>query len=347
MSTPRRRHPRRWRAVLAATLSAALGLVGAAGAHASETSSSGPTDEKVLHQVAMPGSPDGVPSWGTGRTQLFTYPASLYSLAHPGTNPRGANDFSCHPREGHNPVVLLPGTNSDAYASWSMYAPKLAALGYCVFSPNVNGLPGLPNFGYTGDIPTSARAVSAFIDRVLGATGASKVDIVGWSQGGGPLPNYYITRLGGDHKVGRLIALAPSNHGIGRPAASRWLSQVVGQAGHARAEALADSAHVAAYEQQLGSSRFMQDLYGSGPVTRPGVSYTIIEGRYDDTVAPYTNAFLHEPGVTNILVQNVCPTDMASHVNMTYDTNVYQMVVNALDPAHARRVSCVFQPFLG
>ena len=91
----------------------------------------------------------------------------------------------------------------------------------------------------------------------------------------------------------------------------------------------------------------MKELYGNGPVTRPGVKYTVIEGRYDDVVVPFTNAFLYEPGVKNILVQNICHSDHASHVNFTYDTNVYQMAVNALDPDQAKPVVCVPQPFLG
>src|SRR5258708_5794019 len=41
---------------------------------------------------------------------------------------------------------------------------------------------------------------------------ASKVDLVGWSQGG-MMPRYYINDLGGAAKVNMLVALAPSNYG--------------------------------------------------------------------------------------------------------------------------------------
>lgn len=75
--------------------------------------------------------------------------------------------------------------------------------GYCVLALSygenllsLNGrLPGL------GDIPTSARQLSSFIDTVRFWTGASKVDIVGHFQGG-LMPNYYIKKLGGASKVG-------------------------------------------------------------------------------------------------------------------------------------------------
>lgn len=86
--------------------------------------------------------------------------------------------------------------------------------------PQLQRLKLLPSFAYTGDIRVSAKAVSGFVDRVLTATKSKRVDLIGWSQGGGPLPNYYITKLGGDKKVNKLIALAPSNHGVG-PRASQ------------------------------------------------------------------------------------------------------------------------------
>jgi triacylglycerol esterase/lipase EstA (alpha/beta hydrolase family) len=52
----------------------------------------------------------------------------------------------------------------------------------------------------------------SFVNLVLWATGAGKVDVVGDSQGG-MMPNYYIKRLGGASKVHTFVALAPSNHG--------------------------------------------------------------------------------------------------------------------------------------
>ena len=353
------------RTITIAASTAAIGLVPTAGAqaHAAPASDaqahaapaadtpgySGYTPEEAafLKTVEVKGSPGGVPSGSDGPIQRIFYTASSYATSHPGTNPPGANNFSCKPKKGQNPVVLLPGTKSDGYVSWSMYTPQLRARGYCPFVANFNGLPWLSSVDYTGDIRKSAKATSIFINRVLRETGSKKVDIIGWSQGGGSQPNYYIQKLGGDKKVGKMIGIAPANHGVGGPAISKWINEALPDETHTSIEDAAKSVHMASYPQQLASSQLMKELYHSGKVTRPGVKYINIEGKYDYVVAPYTNAFIREPGVKNITVQDTCPQDHATHVNFPYDTNVAQMVFNALDPDNTKPVKCKPQPFIG
>ena len=65
-------------------------------------------------------------------------------------------------------------------------------------------------------IEDSAAQLKAFVDKVLAATGAAKVSMVGHSQGG-MMPRYYIKFLGGASKVDDLVGLAPSNHGTANP----------------------------------------------------------------------------------------------------------------------------------
>ncbi|MFE2642592.1 esterase/lipase family protein [Streptomyces nigra] len=284
------------------------------------------------------------------RPVLDVAAAVAYGLVHPEAAPAGADDWSCRPsREHPRPVVLLHGSAANAYANWSMLAPYLKSLGYCVFAPNYGGTPGNP-FKATGPIPKSARQVARYVDRVLKATGASKVDLVGHSQGGGPTPRWYLRFEGGTdpahpkrNKVRRLIALAPSNHGgdisgvgtvTGRLGLDPAVSAVVGQA----------------WSDQMVGSAVNRRLDRDGD-TQPGVSYTVVSTRYDLFATPYRNNFLTAgPGATvrNILIQDVCPQDMSDHLSLAYDTNAAQLVRNALDPAHARPVRCgLTLPLLG
>ncbi|MFI7405369.1 hypothetical protein ACIBW9_33635 [Streptomyces sp. NPDC049541] len=94
-------------------------------------------------------------------------------------------------------------------------------------------------------------------------------------------------------------------------------------------------------DQTVGSPVFRQ-LYAKGD-TEPGVTYTNIVTKLDEVVTPYTHQFLTAgPGATvnNILLQNVCPLELTGHLGSPYDPNVYQLVLNALDPAHATPVRC-------
>src|SRR5690349_14099496 len=126
--------------------------------------------------------------------------------------PPGTNDFSCKPPAAHpRPVVLLEGLggNSDA---WRVFAPTLKADGYCLFTINYGEHPLLKLLPYAieGVVPMeqSAKELAAFVQRVLTATGASKVDIVGHSEVT-VVPRWYLERLGGAAYVQKFVELTP------------------------------------------------------------------------------------------------------------------------------------------
>lgn len=130
-------------------------------------------------------------------------------------SPPGANDPSCTlTEERPNPVILLNATATTQWA-YSAGAPYLANRGYCVYTFNYGNITPIPSFPIQGlaDIEGSAREISRKIDQIMRRTGAKKVDLVGWSQGGGLLPHYYIDFLGGDKKVEKVIGIAPGDHG--------------------------------------------------------------------------------------------------------------------------------------
>jgi triacylglycerol esterase/lipase EstA (alpha/beta hydrolase family) len=262
--------------------------------------------------------------------------AALYALSHPTASPPGSNDFSCQPTAAHpRPVVLSNGTGANAYDDWAGLSGVLKRDGYCVFAPNLGGPEG-GLFQALGDIPTTAGQFGQYIDKVLAATGASKVDIVGHSQGG-MMPRYYLKNLGGASKVGTLVGLAPSNHGTDLDGLVTAVRSLPG--GGDFADGVIDVVCPACVQQEVGSS-FLTTL-NSGGDTMPGVNYTVVATRTDEVVTPYTSAYLSGSKVTNLRLQDYCLLDGTEHINITYDHIAIQLVRNALDPAHAWTPNCL------
>ncbi|WP_313025093.1 lipase [Mobilicoccus sp.] len=311
---------------------------------ASSTASSEPAPSEVTDPIMSPHSPNGVPAGPVGRPYLTWPLASSHSKLHPGSRPMGANDCSCRPSPGTRPVVLIPGTGEDAFATWSLYAPQLKAAGLCVYTFNVNPVTNPMDEAkpFSGHIRSSAAFLGTFVDRVLASTGADKVDLVGHSQGGGPLPRAYLKYEGGSAKVARLIGLVPSNHGT----TVYGLQKLLAREGTASNWLLTTNARLHnnyALPEQLVGSPFLTDL-NKGGMTQPGVEYTVITTRYDDVVTPYTNAVIDEPGVKNIVMQDLCTLDHTDHFGFTYDPVALQVVINTLRPEKATPLKCVYVP---
>ncbi|WP_194838407.1 triacylglycerol lipase [Nocardia sp. XZ_19_369] len=270
-------------------------------------------------------------------------------LTQPGGSLLGANDWNCRPSAAHpNPVVLAHGTGGGAQTNWGVYAPLLANQGYCVYSMTYGAydLPW-PISAIGGMLPMeqSAPQFAAFVNRVLAATGARKVDIVGHSQGNF-IGNYFVKRLGGAAKVDKLVAIAPP-----------WLGSNV-----------AGVAEIAAFSQRLGAGPAFDALVGSlcqacrqvfagsdfvralnaDGVYHPAVTYTNIATRLDELVVPYTSGLVPGPNVTNIVVQDGCGEDFSEHAGIAGSPRAAAYVLNALDPAHPQDVPCGFiPPFTG
>jgi triacylglycerol lipase len=267
--------------------------------------------------------------------------ADEYAKQHPEASPQQTNDWSCIPTAARpEPVVLLHGTYSNAYTTWAYLAPALVAAGYCVYALNYGGATGNPSKG-TGDIRESARQLGAFVDRVLASTEASKVDIVGYSEGG-LLARWYLRfGRGADradparNKVARLITLGATNHGT-TVSGLAYLSALMRGLGET-----ADAADTAARQQEVGSPLVRQ--LDTGGDTEPGIAYTAIASRYDLVSTPYRATFLKAgPGATvdNVTLQEGCAIDHIGHVDLTYDPRVLSYVLRALDPAASREATC-------
>jgi triacylglycerol esterase/lipase EstA (alpha/beta hydrolase family) len=256
-----------------------------------------------------------------------------YAQSSPTASPPGANDWSCKPSRAHpRPVVLVHGTFIDMAGDWQALSPLLANHGYCVFALNYGSSNGSGAFGIdaTGPIPASAEELSAFVAKVLAATGASQVDLVGHSQGG-MMPRYYLRFLGGAASVGTLVGLAPSNHGTTVNGFFTLAGLIPG------AESFAGFCQ--ACEEQAAGSAFLTKLNAGGE-TVGKVRYTVIESANDEVVTPYTSAFLTGRRVTNILLQAQCPLDQGEHLSMPYDHIADADALNALDPRHPVAAAC-------
>jgi triacylglycerol esterase/lipase EstA (alpha/beta hydrolase family) len=245
---------------------------------------------------------------------------------------------SCHSGAHPYPVVLVGGTWANQADDFAAVSPLLADNGYCVYTDNLGSAAGAP-LAQTGDIPTSASELATVVDKVLAATGAGKVDLVGHSQGGGVLPRWYLAFDGGASKVSQLVGLAPSNHGTTVDGLQTLAGDLgaVGVLGDAF-----DALGSVSATQQLAGSTVNTTLDAHGD-TVPGVTYTDIVSRNDEVVTPYTNQFLTAgPGATvhNILLQNVCALDQGDHLSVVYDHIALRLMLNALDPSTAKQPAC-------
>ncbi|HZJ05236.1 MAG TPA: alpha/beta fold hydrolase [Nocardioidaceae bacterium] len=242
-------------------------------------------------------------------------PAQAAGSKYPtlGIPPAGANDWACETtRRRPHPAVIVHGTFGDQKSLLDPLSLSLKRDGFCVFSLDYGNRA-------TGPIQDSARELKRFVNRVLGATDAGKVQIVGHSQGG-MMPRYYIKNLGGAGKVEDLVGLAPSNHG----------TESTGS--------FSTKSFCPACAQQAAGSDFLTAL--NNPDETPGtVDYTQVVTKYDEVVTPYTSGFLTPgPRSTNITLQDYCPVNLAEHVTIPMDRLAIAWTLNAFrrhGPANA------------
>lgn len=259
----------------------------------------------------------------------------------PDSNAPGTNIWTCKPSAAHpNPVVLVHGTMGNRSTNWQTYGPLLRNNGYCVFSLTYGSTLALPYpgaLGGLGDMRTSAGELKAYIERVLSATGAREVDLIGHSQGT-IMPNYYVKYLGGAAKVDKYISLAPVWKGTQLVSPITLIRSIFGIPAELTPVCVACA-------QFAPGTEFMKQIQAGGAAT-PGVTYTNIMSKYDELVVPYTSG--SQPGMKNIVVQDSCALDFSEHFEIAADKNASIHVLNALDPAHPRPLTCsLMLPFIG
>ncbi len=284
--------------------------------------------------------PAGVAA-GSGQYPVpYTFSANVIAAAaHPNTPPPGSNNWSCRPSAAHpRPVVLVHGLFANMTDNWQTMSPLLANNGYCVFALTYGVSSSLqsPTNQFGGLLPMeqSATQLSAFVNRVLAATGAHTVDIVGHSEGA-TMPDYYIEYLGGAAKVTRYVGVSGVKHGT----TLHGIGTLVNEFG-ALFPGAPDSisSTCGSCQEFLVGSDYIRKLEARAPAKR--VTYTNISTRYDELVSPYTSSFLAGPNVTNITLQDHCKLDFSDHLSIISSPITGRYILNALDPAHAKPPPC-------
>jgi triacylglycerol lipase len=276
-------------------------------------------------------------------------PSAVLAGLQPDADAPGTNIWTCQPTAEHpRPVVLVHGLTGNKATNWPTYGPLLKNNGYCVFALTygVNKLAPTPldQFGGTNRMEDSAVELKAFVEKVLAATGATQVDIVGHSEGT-VVPNYYAKFLGGASKIKRYVAIAPLWHGT-NPAGLDTLSTMGTPFGLTALLGQSLDPFFASGPQLLAGSAFWAKMRSGGTPIVPGIEYTNIVTQYDELVQPYTSGI--EPGMTNHIVQRYCPLDFSEHFQIVADPIAARIVLNTLDPANKKQVPCqLVLPFIG
>lgn len=281
----------------------------------------------------------------------------------PDVPPPGAN-VPCRPSAAHPyPVILVHGLAANENDNWQTMSPFLADNGYCVYAFTYGNDASLPRpfdeIGGLSAMEQSSQVLAAFVNSVLSATHAAKVDIVGHSEGG-TMPDYYLKFLGGSRVVAHFVSISGVLHGD-----TFWgLADLYDSADafDLGSQASEIDALCSSCTEFLTGSSFMRQLDAPNALatateaaTCPydgaavdGVSYTSLATNDDELVRPPTSDFIDprcdDPAygiaVDNIVVQDQCPTDQADHLSIASDPVAAQDILNALDPVHRSPVRC-------
>ena len=177
-------------------------------------------------------------------------------------------------------------------------------------------------------IATSAPQIAAFITSTLASTRASKVDIVGHSEGA--FQSLYVPKFEGvAGVVDKIIAIAPPTHGTSFGGLYN-LAYVFGNASRTLVGEVLDLFGCPACNDLGPGGAAVVRLNDGLPIVQRGNQVTIIASKSDELITPLGTAFINEAGVNNIYVQDYCSSDVVGHVGEAYDTNVWSLVLEAL-----------------
>lgn len=212
------------------------------------------------------------------------------------------------------PVMIVGGTLAAEIIYWSLEARlKRDGFTYKFFE--------LPEHG-TIDINQSAAILKESIDIFLQKTGASKINLIGHSQGS-TVARTYIHRFNGENTVESMISLAGPNKGT--EAVDSWLAKFLGCPGPLPCSQLAVNSTLI---QEINGEAHADIIYYTNFTTDNDILVTPVQnGRMDacDRTSPFGTL------ACNVHVQNECPNRIfLEHIGMASDAAVYSGIRQAL-----------------
>ncbi|MGV8872708.1 MAG: lipase family alpha/beta hydrolase [Rhodococcus sp. (in: high G+C Gram-positive bacteria)] len=202
------------------------------------------------------------------------------------------------------PVLLVPGFGGST-ESLDVLAAGLREDGR---DATVVALPD----GGVGDLTDQASALRDAADAALTRTGATSVDVVGYSAGG-VVARIWAADLGGGEQARRIVTLGSPHHGT--------------QVAELATQFVPDRCPTAC--RQLAPDSSVLAALNSGDETPAGPRWVSIWTEVDQVVTPPTSADLD--GAINIPVQSVCADSTVDHGNLPRDPLVAAMVSAELD----------------
>ncbi|KAF9126143.1 hypothetical protein BGX30_000142 [Mortierella sp. GBA39] len=247
------------------------------------------------------------------------------------------NDMDCKPSSSKpNPVILLHGLLGNS-GEFAYMGPRFALKGYCTYSLDYGHIPGIPIFGGLNDLMVSAMELSDFVDKILAATGASKVDLVGHSEGS-TLPRVYLKYFNGTAKVDHFAAIGSNQYGT---TLANFVTILEAANLFGAVKGVLNPLCKACFQLTPGAP-FLDQLAEGGD-TYPEVKYLMLVSKYDELITPYTNGFLRTlgPNVHNVVIQdNLCSLDLSEHLSQAVSPVAFNAIEYFLRTDSVTKAGC-------
>lgn len=213
------------------------------------------------------------------------------------------------------PVLLVPGYGGNML-SLQPLAEQLRAQGREVVTvqPPGNG---------TGDLRVEAELLGDVAREALTRTGASSVDVIGYSAGG-VAARLWVSDGDGAQLARRVLTLGSPHHGADGAALALEAAGGCPQA----------------CQQLVPSSDLLREL-NAGDETPDGPRWITVRSSSDQTVTPTDSATLD--GAIDVLVQDICPAATTPHGGLPSDPVVLALlsaVLGTAEPSVPDDISC-------